>query len=218
MPRMEWCHLVMKSILFTGYLRLQPGLLSAGWFTVPAEWEIILLQSENRAPAVPSRAGRNRKWSTHSLGKRKWRQNESLKDGTWGPKPSWVESPVPRSRITFTWCLGKQRGSVMMKSACCVPGLISHFIDYFKLSLLFSCTRAVASLEVIDPRKPWENTLVCAQAASWTCADPEFHTVFSQGLAGHDNPNWSAQCTSIWVMLYCYILLLFFSHGDFLMA
>ena len=45
------------------------------------------------------------------------------------------------------------------------------------------------ALAVIDPRKPWENTLVCAQAASWTCADLEFHTVFSQGLAGHDNPN-----------------------------
>ena len=209
MPRMEWCHLVIKSILFTCYLRLQSSLLSAGWFTVPAEWEIIVLQSENRAPAVASTAGRNRKWSTHSLGKRKWRQNESLKDGTWGPKPHhfYLES-WQAERIC----------SVMMKSACCVPGLISHFIDYFKLSLLFSCTRAVASPEVIDPHKPWENTLECAQAASWTCTDPEFHTVFSLSLAGHDNPNWSAQCTSIWVILYCYILLLFFSHGDFLMA
>ena len=113
MPRMEWCHLVIKSILFTCYLRLQSSLLSAGWFTVPAEWEIIVLQSENRAPAVASTAGRNRKWSTHSLVKRKWRQNESLKDGTWGHKPSWVKSPVPRSRITFTWSLGKQKGSVL---------------------------------------------------------------------------------------------------------
>ena len=29
---------------------------------------------------------------------------------------------------------------VSMKSAPCVPGHVSHFIDYFKLSLLFSCT------------------------------------------------------------------------------
>ena len=43
-------------------------------------------------------------------------------------------------------------------------------------------------------------------------------TMFFLSLTGHDNPNWSTQCTFIWVMLYCYILLLIFSHGDFLMA
>ena len=32
---------------------------------------------------------------------------------------------------------------VTLKSASCVPGHVSHFIDYFKLSLLFSCTRAI---------------------------------------------------------------------------
>ena len=32
---------------------------------------------------------------------------------------------------------------VTMKSASCVPGHVSHFIDYFNLSLLFSCTRAL---------------------------------------------------------------------------
>ena len=30
-----------------------------------------------------------------------------------------------------------------VKSASCVPGHVSHFIDYFKLSLLFSFTRAI---------------------------------------------------------------------------
>ena len=29
-----------------------------------------------------------------------------------------------------------------MKSASCAPSHVSHFTDYFKLSLLFSCTRA----------------------------------------------------------------------------
>ena len=32
---------------------------------------------------------------------------------------------------------------VTMTSASCVPGHVSRFIDYFKLSLLFSCTRAI---------------------------------------------------------------------------
>ena len=45
------------------------------------------------------------------------------------------------------------------------PGHISCFIDYFKLSLLFSCTRAITWLEVIDPHMPRENILMCAQAA-----------------------------------------------------
>ena len=34
--------------------------------------------------------------------------------------------------------------------------------------------------------------------------------MFFLSLAGHNNPNWSTQWTFIWVMLYCYILLLFF--------
>ena len=33
----------------------------------------------------------------------------------------------------------------MIKSASCVPGQISHFIDYFELSLLCSCTRNIPS-------------------------------------------------------------------------
>ena len=53
----------------------------------------------------------------------------------------------------------------MMKSASCVPGYVSHFIDYFKLSLLFSCTRDITQLEVIDPHMLWKNISVCAQAA-----------------------------------------------------
>ena len=39
----------------------------------------------------------------------------------------------------------------MIKSASCVPGHISHFIDYFELPLLFVCTRGITQLEVIDP-------------------------------------------------------------------
>ena len=54
------------------------------------------------------------------------------------------------------------------------PRHVSRFTDYFKLSLLFSCTRATTWLEVIDPHMPWGNILVCAQAAFWTCADPAF--------------------------------------------
>ena len=44
------------------------------------------------------------------------------------------------------------------------------------------------------------------------------HPMFFLSLAEQNNPNWSTQCTFIWVMLYCHILLLLFSHGDFLMA
>ena len=69
----------------------------------------------------------------------------------------------------------------MIKSASCVPGHVSHFIDYFELSLLFSCTRGISQLEVIDPHMLWENILVCVQAAFWICADPVFqvpHYVF----------------------------------------
>ena len=62
----------------------------------------------------------------------------------------------------------------MMKSASCIPGLVSYFIDYFELSLLISCTRGITQLEVIDPHMLWENILVCAQAAFWICADPVF--------------------------------------------
>ena len=53
----------------------------------------------------------------------------------------------------------------MIKSASCVPGHVSHFIDYFELSLLFSCTRSITQLEVIDPHTLWENILVCEQVA-----------------------------------------------------
>ena len=52
----------------------------------------------------------------------------------------------------------------MMKSASCVPRQVSHIIDYFELSLLFFCTRGITYLKVIDPHKPWESILVCAQA------------------------------------------------------
>ena len=51
-----------------------------------------------------------------------------------GPEPC---SSGPRQFYLVSW----QAGSiccVMMKSASCVPGHISYFIDYFKLSLLFS--------------------------------------------------------------------------------
>ena len=51
--------------------------------------------------AAAGTAGRNGKWSTHSLGKRNWRQNESFKDGTGGFETSWIKSPVPWSHITF---------------------------------------------------------------------------------------------------------------------
>ena len=53
----------------------------------------------------------------------------------------------------------------MIKSASCVPGHVSHFIDYFELSLLFSGTRDITQLEVIDPHMLWENILVCVQVA-----------------------------------------------------
>ena len=51
-----------------------------------------------------------------------------------------------------------------VKSASCVPGHVSHFIDYFKLSVLVSCTRGITWLEAIDLHMPWENILVCTQA------------------------------------------------------
>ena len=86
----------------------------------------------------------------------------------------------PHHFYSVSW----QAGSIccaMIKSASCVPSHISHFTDYFKLPLLFSRTRAITCLEVTDPHMPWENVLVCAQAAVWTCADPVFqgpHYVF----------------------------------------
>ena len=42
-----------------------------------------------------------------------------------------------------------------VKSASCVPSHVSQFIDYFKLSLLSSCTRGTTWLEAIDLHKPW---------------------------------------------------------------
>ena len=46
-------------------------------------------------------------------------------------------------------------------------------------------------LEVLDPNMPWENILVCAQAAFWTCADPrsQVHIMFFLSLAYHDDTN-----------------------------
>ena len=60
-----------------------------------------------------------------------------------------------------------------------VPGHLSHFTDYFKLSLLFSCTRAITYLEVIDPHMLWENILLPKQCSelvlTWRF---KVHTVF----------------------------------------
>ena len=90
-----------------------------------------------------------------------------------------------------------------MKSASCVPGHVSHFIDYFKLSLLLSCTRAVIQLEVVDPHMPWENILVCAQAAFQTCTDlafrdPQCFSLVQQGMTTPMNQ----PSVLFWVMLY----------------
>ena len=69
----------------------------------------------------------------------------------------------------------------MIESASCVPGHVSDFIDYFGLSLLFSCTKGITQLEAINLHMLLENILVCAQEAFWTCADLAFqgpHYVF----------------------------------------
>ena len=79
----------------------------------------------------------------------------------------------------------------MMKSALCVPGHVSRFIDYFKLSLLFSCTRAITWLEVIDLHMPWENILVCAQQRFELALTQrsKVHTMLFLSLAGYANPS-----------------------------
>ena len=88
-------------------------------------------------------AGRDGKWSTQ-FGKKNYRQNSSFKDGTGGLKTS-DQAPCS-SEPHHVYLVSWQTGIIccaLMKSASCVPGHVSHFIDYLKLSLLFSCTRAI---------------------------------------------------------------------------
>lgn len=79
-----------------------------------------------------------------AVGEKETRDRMKVKDRTRGLKTSWIKSPVPWSPITFISCLGNRKNLLCcMKSASCVPGHVSHFINYFKLLLLFFCTRAV---------------------------------------------------------------------------
>ena len=103
-----------------------------------------------------------------------------------------------------------------MKSASCVPGHVSHFIDFFKLS----CYCLYKGYHLVGGRRP--TYALGKHLGVRTSSVPNLHwpgvprsTVFSFSLAGYDDPNESTQCTFIWVMLYRCILLLFFPHGDF---
>ena len=89
--------------------------------------------------AVASTAGMGR----HSLGKieteLKFERWDQLTQDLLDREPC---SSEPHPFYFVSW----QAESIccaMMKSASCVPGHVSHFIDYFKLSLLFSFTRAI---------------------------------------------------------------------------
>ena len=104
-------------------------------------------------------------WLTHNLGIETRDKIKVLKMGSGDSRP--LGSRTLFLRVTSFYLVSWQVESIRcatIKSASCVPGHVSHFIDYFGLSLLVSRTRLITQLEVIDPHMPWENILVCAQA------------------------------------------------------
>ena len=113
-----------------------------------------------------------------------------------GLKTSQIKSPVPGATSLLFIVLASRKYLLCCNEVnlLCSQSL-SHFIDYFKQSLLFFCTRSITQLEVIDPLMPWENILVCAQAVFWTCADPAFQgshyfSLAQQGMTiPTDQPN-----------------------------
>ena len=153
---------------------------------------------------VASTAGRDRSgW--HAVWEKATRDRiKVLKMGLGNSRPRGSRALLlGATSLLFSVLASRKDLCVMMESATCVPGHVSHFTGYFKLSFLFSCARAITWLEAMDPHMPWEN-VVCTQAECWTCTDQAFqgpHYVFFLSLAGHDNPNWSTWCTLIWVML-----------------
>ena len=91
--------------------------------------------------AAASAAGRNRRtvW-----GKETRDRIKVLKMGPEDSRP--LGSRALFLRATSFYLVSWQVESICcatMKSASCVPGHVSHSIDYFKLSLFFSCTRAI---------------------------------------------------------------------------
>ena len=176
------------------------------------------------ASAVASTAGRDRKW----LGKSNtvWEKatGDRIKVLKMGPG---TQDLLLGSRALFLGAASllfsvlAHRKHLVLRWSWPPVSLVTPPILLITLNCLcYFRVQGLSLLEIIDPHIPWGN-LVCAQAVCWTCADQAFqgpHDVFFLSLAGHDDPKWSTWCTFIWVMLYCYILFLFFSHGDFLMA
>ena len=92
---------------------------------------------------IQRRAGRGLKVVDAQFGEKENRDRmKVLKMGPGDSRPLGSEpcSLEPHHIYLVSW---QQNLLCCMKSASCVPGHVSHFIDYFKLSLLLSCTRAV---------------------------------------------------------------------------
>ena len=102
----------------------------------------LLFHLNRLSSAAASAAGRDRKWSTHSLEKETRDRIKVLKMGLGDSRPLGQE-PCCLELHHFHLASWQAESicCVTLKSASCVPGHVSHFIDYFKLSLLVSCTR-----------------------------------------------------------------------------
>ena len=85
-----------------------------------------------------STADRDRKWSTHNLGKTKRDRIKVLKMGPWDSRPLGSRALfLGATSLLFSVLASRKDRCASMKSASCVPGHLSHFIDYFKLSVVF---------------------------------------------------------------------------------
>ena len=94
--------------------------------------------------AAASTAARDRKGSTQGWEKETRDRIKVFKMGPGDSRP--LGSRALFLEAASLYLVSRHAESICcaaMKSASCVPSHVSHFIDYLKLSLLFSCTRAI---------------------------------------------------------------------------
>jgi len=79
------------------------------------------------------------------FGKKKLETELKFKGWDWGTQDLLDQEPCSSEPHHFYLVSGQAERicCVTRKSVSCVPSHVSHFIDYFKLSLLFACTRAI---------------------------------------------------------------------------
>ena len=104
---------------------------------------------------MASAAGRDLKWSMHSLGKRTKEKIIVLKMEPGDSRPLVSRALFfGATSLLFSVLASRKYLCATMKSASSVQSHVSHFIDSFKLSLLFSCARGITWLEAIDLHMP----------------------------------------------------------------